>query len=62
MFLLYKYKPVCSIHNRTYWLIITDNKLFVDFFLLNHVNHNIYLDLVNLSLLCFLLDNNIINK
>jgi hypothetical protein len=21
MFLLYKYKPVCSIHNITYWLI-----------------------------------------
>ena len=22
MFFLYKYKPVCSIRNRTYWLII----------------------------------------
>ena len=27
MFLLYKYKPVCSIHNITYWLI----HIFIDY-------------------------------
>jgi hypothetical protein len=38
------------------------NYLLIFKFYLNHVNRNIYLDLINFLLLCFLLDNNIINK
>jgi hypothetical protein len=38
MFLLYKYKPVCSIHNITYWLIKTRNDQ-TWFYLISNINY-----------------------